>query len=94
METELKTYIPQGMKFDRATSSMEEALEREEQLQTELKRMQGKAADLARQLAREQRAVGAREQQILDLGKLLVKHKIDWRKEVVWTDPVPERPPP
>ena len=92
MADELKVYTPEGMRFDRPTASLEEAREREEQLQTELKRMQGKAADLARQLAREQRTVGNREQQILDLGKLLVKHSIDWRKEVKWTDPTAKPP--
>ena len=92
MDNEPKIYTPRGMEFDRPVTTLEEALEREEQLQTELKRVQGKAAAMAKDLLREQQAVGAREQQILDLGRLLVKHSIDWRKEVKWTDPTAKPP--
>lgn len=93
MADEPKVYIPQGMKFERPVASMEEATQREEQLQTELKRYQGKHFEASREASNERKRSAAREQQILDLGRLLVKHNIDWRKEVVWTDPTAAQPP-
>jgi hypothetical protein len=92
MADEAKVYIPRGMHFDRPVASIEEAHEREEQLQTELKRMQGKAAEVSKELSNERKRSAAREQQILDLGRLLKKHKIDWRAEVVWTDHTAQPP--
>jgi hypothetical protein len=41
----------------------------------------------ASHVARQERATA--RQQILDLGKLLTKHRIDWRNEVEWTAPPP-----
>ena len=78
--------------FDGPAASLEDAAEREEQLVNEIKRLEGKNLEISRERkAESQRALSA-EQQILDLGRLLVKHSIDWRKEVKWTDPTATPP--
>lgn len=82
-----------AFEYDRPAASLEEATERQTKLQAEIKRLQGKCAEFAKELAAERRTVGNREQQILDLGRLLVKRKIDWRKEVEWTDHTAPPPP-
>jgi len=80
--------------YDKPAASLEEAAKREEWLQTEIKRLQLNNAKLSRKARDEGQRFIAAVAQIHDLGRLLLKHNIDWRKEVVWTDPSTPVPPP